>query len=81
MDWYKLTVKDLIKELQKFDPEGEVVLKCNIDLNETRFKSDKYADTWDTQNYELDIYNYDYEDDNWAVVESKDIVLDFNIGF
>lgn len=79
MDWYKIKVKDLIKKLEKFNPNWEVILNCSIDTTDYK-RGENYVNTYDIQNYELDIYNYEYENDRTGELEtSKDIVLNFNI--
>ena len=59
MDWYKIKVKDLIKRLEKFNPNWEVILNCSIDTTDYK-RGENYISTYDIQNYELDIYNYQY---------------------
>ena len=78
MDWCKIKVKDLINELKKFDPNWEIVLNCYVYTDNFKVWKD-FVDTWDTQSYELEISNYEYEERNWDIKASKDIVLNFNV--
>ena len=70
MDWTGIKVKDLIKALEQFNPEGEITLRLCHDK----------VDTWCTDAFELDLYNYTYEDeDTGEEAESIDVVLDLNV--
>lgn len=74
-----MKVKDLIKELEKYNPNGEIVLKCYIDTETIYNKGDNYVDTNYTSNYDLNVDNYEYENEDWSITKSDDVVLSFDI--
>lgn len=79
MEGYKIKVKELIERLGRFNPDWEIVLNCSINTGDCKVWKG-YVDTGDTQNYEIDISNYEYEDDETgAIKKSKDIVLYFYV--
>lgn len=65
-----MTVKDLLEQLKEFDDDCEITLKCYHD----------WKFYWPTDDFDIDFYHYEYDDDYGNIVKSRDVVLslDFN---
>lgn len=72
MEGRNIKVKDLLNALKQYDPEAGVTLRL--------WHHSNVKDSWYTDDFILDIYNYTYEDEEtgWEVT-SKDIVLDLDV--
>lgn len=61
-----MTVKELIKMLSAYDEDAQIRLAW--------FSNGNY--NWPTDDYSLYFYEDSYEDDEWNVITSKDVVMD-----